>query len=97
MKDVTLMTLRSGNVIQVSPLQKKARITHSLSHRQLPISVSNLLSPPLYPHNKKVTRRSVKLMQIPDASPEEAVSIFRQVNGDAAKKASPNVRYQVVK
>ena len=36
-------------------------------------------------------------MQIQDASPEEAVSIFRQVNGDAAKKASPNVRYQVVK
>ena len=36
-------------------------------------------------------------MQIQDATPEEAVSIFRQVNGDAAKKASPNVRYQVVK
>ena len=36
------MTPRSGNVTQVSPLQKKAKITNSLSHRQLLILVSNL-------------------------------------------------------
>ena len=70
---------------------------NSLSHRQLLILVSNITLPPLGPHNKKATRRSGGLMQIQDATPEEAVSIFRQVNGDAAKKVSPNVRYQVVK
>ena len=91
------MTPRSGNVIQVFPSPKRAKITNSLSHRQLLISVSNLLSPPIYQHNEKATRRSEKLMQIQDATPEEAVNIFRQVNGDAAKKVSPNVRYQVVK
>ena len=35
-------------------------------------------------------------MQIPDSTPEEAVSTFRLVNGDAVK-VSPDLRYQVVK
>ena len=38
----------------------------------------------------------MRLIQAQDTTPEEAISAFQQVNGDAAT-LSPNLRYQVVK
>lgn len=94
MKIVTLTIPRSENVIQISPPKKKDKSTSSLSHRRSLISVSNLLIDELAWQKAYV---AVRPDVNEDTTAEDAVATFRQVNGNAAKKASPNLRYQIVK
>ena len=91
-QNAILTTSRFENVIQVFPLQKKAKSTNSLSHLQSLISVSSLFAA-----TSTGQAGYEKLTQIQDTTPEHAVAISKEVNGDAAKEVSPNLRFQVVK